>query len=67
MYSAGIVASDITKKFTDAVQSTCLAFGSNRQVTKGLTGSVVLEPGEVVKDGFFTLFDSVAALEVSGS
>jgi hypothetical protein len=24
-----------------------------------------LEPGELVKDGFFTLFDSVAALEVS--
>ncbi|GAO14205.1 hypothetical protein UVI_02001620 [Ustilaginoidea virens] len=64
MYSAGIVASDITKKFTDAVQSTCLAVGSNRQVIKGLTGSVVLEPGEVVKDGFFTLFDSVAALEI---
>lgn len=25
---------------------------------------VALEPGELVKDGFFTLFDSVAALEV---
>ncbi|KAG8419053.1 N-alpha-acetyltransferase, non-catalitic subunit [Metarhizium acridum] len=23
-----------------------------------------LEPGELVKDGFFTLFDSVAALEI---
>ncbi|KAL7795191.1 Mak10 subunit, NatC N-terminal acetyltransferase domain-containing protein [Trichoderma ceciliae] len=42
--SEGIVAVDITAKFSDAVKT--------------------LEPGAIVKDGFFTLFDSVAALEI---
>ncbi|KHO01969.1 Mak10 subunit, NatC N(alpha)-terminal acetyltransferase [Metarhizium album ARSEF 1941] len=42
--SAGIIATDITDKFTAAVAT--------------------LEPGELVKDGLFTLFDSVAALEI---
>lgn len=27
--------------------------------------SIALAPGELVKDGFFTLFESVSALEVS--
>lgn len=40
----GIIAVDITAKFSDAVKT--------------------LEPGAIVKDGFFTLFDSVAALEI---
>ncbi|KAM4059971.1 mak10 subunit, natC n(alpha)-terminal acetyltransferase domain-containing protein [Hirsutella rhossiliensis] len=40
----GIVAVDITSKFSVAVDA--------------------LTPGELVKDGFFTLFDSVAALEI---
>ena len=31
-----------------------------------LTHTTALSPGELVKDGFFTLFESVAALEVSG-
>lgn len=35
--------------------------GEYRAVTEYV---VALEPGELVKDGFFTLFDSVAALEV---
>ncbi|ETS06427.1 Mak10-domain-containing protein [Trichoderma reesei RUT C-30] len=42
--SEGIIAVDITAKFSDAVKT--------------------LEPGAIVKDGFFTLFDSVAALEI---
>ncbi|PTB43457.1 uncharacterized protein TrAFT101_002016 [Trichoderma asperellum] len=42
--SDGIVAVDITAKFSEAVKT--------------------LEPGAIVKDGFFTLFDSVAALEI---
>ncbi|UKZ80464.1 hypothetical protein TrVFT333_008225 [Trichoderma virens FT-333] len=42
--SEGVVAVDITAKFSDAVKT--------------------LEPGAIVKDGFFTLFDSVSALEI---
>ncbi|KAL3302566.1 mak10 subunit [Colletotrichum asianum] len=42
--SDGIVAFDITSKFTAAAEK--------------------LEPGELVKDGFFTLFESVGALEI---
>ncbi|KAL6867968.1 Mak10 subunit, NatC N-terminal acetyltransferase domain-containing protein [Trichoderma novae-zelandiae] len=42
--SEGVIAVDITAKFSDAVKT--------------------LEPGAIVKDGFFTLFDSVAALEI---
>ncbi|KAH6610169.1 amino-acid n-acetyltransferase subunit mak10 [Trichoderma cornu-damae] len=44
MKSDGVVAVDITARFSDAVKT--------------------LEPGAVVKDGFFTLFDSVSALEI---
>ncbi|OLN92018.1 N-alpha-acetyltransferase 35, NatC auxiliary subunit [Colletotrichum chlorophyti] len=44
MSSDGIVAFDITSKFTAAAQA--------------------LLPGELVKDGFFTLFESVGALEI---
>ncbi|KAF6819915.1 N-alpha-acetyltransferase 35, NatC auxiliary subunit [Colletotrichum sojae] len=40
----GIVAFDITSKFTAAAEQ--------------------LDPGELVKDGFFTLFESVGALEI---
>ncbi|GKT47061.1 N-alpha-acetyltransferase, 35 NatC auxiliary subunit [Colletotrichum spaethianum] len=40
----GIVAFDITSKFTTAAET--------------------LSPGELVKDGFFTLFESVGALEI---
>ncbi|KAK2000226.1 Mak10 subunit [Colletotrichum falcatum] len=40
----GIVAFDITSKFTAATET--------------------LPPGELVKDGFFTLFESVGALEI---
>ncbi|KAJ4271653.1 N-alpha-acetyltransferase, non-catalitic subunit [Fusarium torreyae] len=42
--TAGIVASDITDKFSEAVKT--------------------LAPGQLVKDDFFTLFESVAALEI---
>ncbi|CAM1504209.1 Fc.00g018000.m01.CDS01 [Cosmosporella sp. VM-42] len=42
--SKGIVAVDITEKFSQA--------------------SKALSPGDLVKDGFFTLFESVAALEI---
>nr|XP_036586040.1 N-alpha-acetyltransferase 35, NatC auxiliary subunit [Colletotrichum truncatum]KAF6796231.1 N-alpha-acetyltransferase 35, NatC auxiliary subunit [Colletotrichum truncatum] len=42
--SEGIVAFDITSKFTAAAEK--------------------LSPGELVKDGFFTLFESVGALEI---
>lgn len=33
-------------------------------LTSTCVRAAVLEPGEVVKDGFFTLFESVGALEV---
>ncbi|KAM0196808.1 hypothetical protein ACHAPA_007335 [Fusarium lateritium] len=42
--TAGIVAIDITDKFSEAVKT--------------------LAPGQLVKDDFFTLFESVAALEI---
>ncbi|KAK7228892.1 hypothetical protein V2G26_001062 [Clonostachys chloroleuca] len=44
MNSAGIVAVDITDRFSLAVRT--------------------LEPGELIKDEFFTLFESVGALEI---
>ncbi|KAF5026088.1 hypothetical protein F66182_1810 [Fusarium sp. NRRL 66182] len=42
--TAGIIATDITDEFSDAVKT--------------------LAPGQLVKDDFFTLFESVAALEI---
>ncbi|KAM7199598.1 N-alpha-acetyltransferase 35, NatC auxiliary subunit [Rhypophila sp. PSN 637] len=42
--SEGIIATDITSKFTAA--------------------TAALKPGELVKDGFFTLFEAVGALEI---
>lgn len=44
LHTKGVVAVDITEKFTTAVST--------------------LKPGELVKDGFFTLFESVGALEI---
>ncbi len=62
------MATDITKKFTSAVKSMyILTENSYRhlEIAILLTEWVALAPGELVKDEHFTLFESVAALEVN--
>lgn len=62
--SAGVVTRDITEDFKRATKGEQI---SSRSVLPPQEVNIVAElaPGELVKDGFFTLFESVGALEVS--
>lgn len=65
--SKGIVAFDITAKFAGAAKGACLAPSVSERLSvngPALTSRQALEPGELIKDGHFTLFESVGALEV---
>jgi hypothetical protein len=59
--SRGVIAMDITEQFTNAAQS--------RSTTSFFCGSradtpLELDMGQLIKDPYFTLFESVGALEV---
>ncbi len=63
--SAGVIPVDITHKFADAVKSMYpRSWSSFVSGTVCSLTHIALDPGELVKDGFFTLFESVAGLEV---
>lgn len=67
--SEGIIALDITQKFVSAAASRLSAWPipaspSPRHADHNHCEQTALEPGELVKDGYFTLFESVGALEV---
>jgi hypothetical protein len=60
--SRGVIAMDITEQFTNAAQresSACPFF-----LGHVLIPSSVLDMGQLIKDPYFTLFESVGALEV---
>ncbi|KAG7152762.1 N-alpha-acetyltransferase 35 like protein [Verticillium longisporum] len=62
----GIVAFDITSRFRKAASTSAsnpgiVAFDITSRFRKAAS---TLAPGELVKDGFFTLFESVGALEI---
>ncbi|TPX10581.1 uncharacterized protein E0L32_008467 [Thyridium curvatum] len=61
--SAGVVTRDITEDFKRATKGEQV---SSRSVLPPQEVNIVAElaPGELVKDGFFTLFESVGALEI---
>jgi hypothetical protein len=72
--SEGIVAQDITERFRSAAagMSTLstpklLLLLDWPDTDRNCHNVTALEPGELVKDGYFTLFESVGALEVSAS
>lgn len=66
--SEGIVALDITQEFRSAAASmTPLPLFTQSEMLMILFTLTDLEPGELVKDGYFTLFESVGALEVCHS
>ena len=66
--SEGIVALDITQEFRSAAASmTPLPLFTQSEMLMILFSLTDLEPGELVKDGYFTLFESVGALEVCHS
>jgi len=60
--SKGVIAMDITEQFTSAAHRMS---GQNLHGHHVLTAFLELHMGELVKDPFFTLFESVGALEVS--
>lgn len=75
--SESVVTTDITEQFVAAAKSETLAFPSPNhsappprsgfagvETLLRLTDYAALEPGELVKDGFFTLFEAVGGLEV---
>lgn len=69
MSNPGIIATDITKKFLSACKSRsfvpCLnRLRSHDEANQSLPTHTALETGEIVKDGYFTLFEAVGALEV---
>jgi hypothetical protein len=65
LQSDGVISTDITEEFTNAAQRTS-------RVRKFVMASranyaTELDVGQLIKDPYFTLFESVGALEVSRS
>jgi N-alpha-acetyltransferase 35, NatC auxiliary subunit len=58
----GILAFDITEKFFSATDSKIPSVVAVGPIAD--SRAAALSPGELLKDGYFTLFESVAALEV---
>lgn len=77
MSNPGIIATNITKKFLSACKSRFPSLSSSclyrlrshdddddDDANHSLPTHTALETGEIVKDGYFTLFEAVGALEV---
>lgn len=65
--SEAVVTTDITEQFVAAAKSTIRPpslFPASRHRDHWIDKRTALEPGELVKDGFFTLFEAVGGLEV---
>ncbi len=62
--SEGITAVDITGRFFHAARSMIALSNFEMTAFTNQRIATALEPGQLVKDGYFTLFEAVGALEV---
>lgn len=62
IHSKGVIATNITRQFIQAAESVLLPEARKRLPTDA--NRIELDIGQLIKDEFFTLFESVGAIEV---